>query len=136
MSEMSLTVVHSGEGHALDCKTPQGPVITFDADGGQHGATPMQHLLAAVGACALMDVGLILKKKRIQFRNLRAECVAQRADEGDAKPFLDLKLLFRVEGDVPDKAFQDAVKLSVEKYCSVEATLRRATPIAYEAKVG
>jgi len=136
MSEMSLTVTHTGKGFALDCTTPEGVPLRFDADGGTFGATPMQHLLAATGACALMDVNLILAKKRLTYSNLRVECVGERPSEGTPKPFHGIKLVFRVDGDVPQKAFDDAVRLSVEKYCSVEATLRKATPVAFEARVG
>ncbi len=136
MAEMRLTVTHTGKGSSLDCATPQGPVITFDGDGGPHGASPMQHLLASIGACALMDVDVILRKKRLTFSGLRVECVGARPDEGTPKPFQDVKLLFRVEGDVPAKAFDDAVRLSVEKYCSVGSTVRAGAPIAFEAKVG
>lgn len=136
MAEMKLTVTHTGKGNALDCATPEGPIITFDGSGGHHGASPMQHLLAAVGACALMDVDVILRKKRLEFRNLRVECAGQRPDEGTPKPFLGVKLVFQVEGDVPQKAFDDAVRLSVDKYCSVGETLRKGIPLAYEARVG
>ena len=136
MAEMKLTVTHTGAGYALDCATPEGAAMTFDADGGAHGGTPMQHLLAAAGACALMDVFHILRKKRLTFSNLRVECVGARPDAGDVKPFTEVKLLFRVDGDVPTKAFDDAVRLSVEKYCSVAETLKRSPPIRWEAKIG
>lgn len=135
MAEMRLTVTHSGKGNALDCLTPEGASITFDAGGGKHGGSPMQHLLAASGACALLDVQAILEKKRLTFSNLRVECVGTRTKVDQVNPFTDVKLVFRVEGDVPQKAFQDAVRLSVEKYCSVGATLARPTPIAFEAVV-
>lgn len=135
MSQMVLTVTHSGSGYALDCMTPQGASITFDADGGKHGGSPMQHLLAAAGACALMDVFHILKKKRLEFSNLRVDCVGERVEVGDPKPFTDLKLVFHVDGDVPEKAFQDAVRLSVEKYCSVSATIQGSPPVAWEARI-
>jgi putative redox protein len=136
MGEMRLIVTHTGKGHALDCLTPEGPVITFDGDGGRHGASPMQHLLASIGACALMDVDVILKKKRLEYTNLRVECVGKRPDEGTPKPFQGVTLVFRLDGDVPQKAFDDAVRLSVEKYCSVGATVTAGAPVAFEAKVG
>lgn len=135
MGEMKLTVAHTGTGNALDCATPDGHVLTFDS-AGRHGASPMQHLLASVGACALMDVDVILRKKRLEYRNLRVECVGQRPDEGTPKPFLGVNLVFRLEGDVPQKAFDDAVRLSVDKYCSVGETLRKGIPLTYEARVG
>jgi putative redox protein len=135
MAEMRLTVSHTGKGNQVEGKTPAGASLTFDGDGGDFGATPMQHLLAAVGACSLMDVDIILKKKRLTYANLRCECVGQRVDQGEPKPFTGVKLLFRVDGDVPAKAFEDAVRLSVEKYCSVGATIQAKAPVTWEAKV-
>lgn len=134
---MSLTVRHVGPGSAIECTTPQGVTMTFDdPDTGTHGGSPMQHVLAALGACALIEVEVILRKKRLTFSDLRVECVGERPDGVSPRPFLDLKLVFRVNGEVPQKAFDDAVRLSVEKYCSVGATLEKAAPIAHEAIVG
>lgn len=132
-----LTVTHTGRGHAMECATPEGVTMTFDsAEKDPHGATPMQHLLAAIGACSLLDVEVILRKKRLEFSNLRVECVGERPDEGNPKPFRDVRLVFRVDGDVPQKALEDAARLAVEKYCSVGDTIRHGAPIAFEARVG
>lgn len=96
----------------------------------------MQHFLAATGACAIMDVAYILRKKRIEFRDLRVTCEGERPDEGHPKPFTAMRLRFHVEGDVPAKAFDDAVRLAMERYCNVGATLRSAPLIGYDATVG
>ena len=135
MAEMRLTVKHTGEEHHLTCENDAGGKMAFDGGDGAWAPTPMQHLLAATGACALMDVDIILRKKRIAFSDLRVECVGQREKRGEVNPFTDIKLVFRVKGDVPEKAFTDAVRLSVEKYCSVGATLEKSVPVAWEAKL-
>ena len=133
---MRLTVTHTGTRDAMECTTPQGATMTFDnPDSGTHGGSPMQHLLAAVGACALMDVNVILRKKRLSFSNLRVECVGTRRDEPYPRLFTGLTLVFHVDGDVPAKAFEDAVRLSVETYCSVGGTIQEGAPIAYEARI-
>lgn len=137
MAEMRLTVRHTGQGSDMTCETPQGVTMRFaDPDASSFGPSPMQALLASLGACALLDVEVILRKKRLAFSDLRVECVGARPDDVHPRPFLDLKLVFHVQGDVPQKAFDDAVRLSVEKYCSVGATLAKGAPIAFEARVG
>ncbi len=135
MTELHLSLRHTGQGHAIEGEAPNGVHIAFDGEGGRAGATPMQHLLAAAGACALMDVAAILSKKRIAFRDLRVECAGERPDEGHPKPFRSMRLDFRVGGEVPVKAFEDAVRLAMEKYCNVGATLRASPTIAYGAAV-
>lgn len=132
---MRLTVKHTGEGHRITSENDAGGKMAFDGGDGAWAPTPMQHLLASLGACALMDVDVILRKKRLEFSDLRVECVGQREKRGEVNPFTDVKLVFRVNGNVPEKAFHDAVKLSVEKYCSVGATLEKSVTIAHEAKV-
>jgi putative redox protein len=136
MAEMRLSVKHTGDGHHITCENEAGGKMAFDGGDGAWAPTPMQHLLAAAGACALMDVEVILRKKRLAFRDLRVECVGQREKRGEVNPFTSMRLVFRVEGDVPAKAFEDAVRLSVEKYCSVGATIEKGVPIAHEAHVG
>lgn len=136
MAQMRLMVTHTGKGHAMECRTPQGALIGFDdTDAGTTGS-PVQHLVAALGACALYDVDVILRKKRLAFTDLRVECIADRPDEGTPKPLLSTKLVFHVNGDVPVKAFDDAVRLAVERYCSVGETIRKGAPISFEARVG
>src|SRR5207245_793119 len=104
MAEMRLTVRHTLDGDAMECATPQGGTIRFDgSEGPTQTGSPVQHLLAAIGACALLDVHTILQKKRLAYSDLRVECVAQRPDEGTPKPLLDVKLVFHVKGDVPQK---------------------------------
>lgn len=136
MLETRLTVTHTGKGHAMECRTPEGALIAFDeTDAGTTGS-PVQHLVASIGACALYDVDVILRKKRLAFSNLRVECVAARREDPLPRIVTGVKLTFRVEGDVPAKVFDDVVKLSVDKYCSVAGTITAGAPVAYEAVVG
>lgn len=137
MGDMRLTVQHLGKGSAMECRTPQGATITFDdPDEGTHGGSPMQHLLSAIGACALMDVDTILRKKRLTFSNLRVECVGGRREDPFPRVFTGVKLTFRVEGDVPPNVFLDVVKLASTKYCSVAGTVREGAGVDVEAIVG
>lgn len=124
LTELRLAVRHTGDGHKIVADTLTAGELTFDGDGGTFGASPMQHLLAALGACTLMDIAIILRKKRIAFADLWVEAIGTRPDEGHPKPFTGIRLAFHVSGDVPAKAFEDAVRLSFEKYCNVGATLR------------
>lgn len=136
MSVMDLTVRHLGKGSAMECTTPLGVTMTFDdPDKGRHGASPVEHLLASIGACALVDVGNILVKKRLTFRNLRVRCTGTRRDEPPPRVFVDVKLLFEVDGEVPERVFREVVGRSVDMYCSVAGTLVGGTPVAYEAAV-
>lgn len=135
MSRLRLDIRHTGEGHRITTRAPTGGELTFDGEGGTFGATPMEHLLASLGACTLMDVAIILRKKRIAFEDLRVEAIGARADEGHPTPFTEIRLVFHVDGDVPAKAFDDAVRLSFETYCNVGATLRAGLVPTFETQI-
>lgn len=135
MAQKRLTLTHTGTGMVMEARTSSGIALTVDGDG-EAAASPMELLLAACGACALVDVDIILRKKRLAFSDLRVECVGTRPDEGTPRPYRDIQLVFSVNGDVPAKAFDDAVRLSVEKYCSVGETIRNGAPVRFEARVG
>lgn len=135
MNIMRIEARHIGKGHAVEAHAPDGKLLQFDGEGGSFGPTPMQHLLAAVGACSVMDVAHILDKKRIAYSDLRVECIGERPDAGHPRPFESVKLVFHVRGDVPQKALDEAARLSVEKYCNVGATLGKALRVGFDAIV-
>ena len=60
--------------------------------------------------------------------------VRAHAEKAAAPPrvFTDIKLQYRVAGNVTRKAVEDAVRLSEEKYCSVAAMLNKTARISYE----
>lgn len=134
---MELTVVHLDPSRdAMECVTPAGVTMRFDnPDTGNSGASPMEHLLAALGACALVDVGIVLRKKRLTFRDLRVMCVGDRREGAYPRVFTGVKLRFEVGGPVPKTAFDEAVKLSVEKYCSAAGTVREGAAVSFDAVV-
>jgi putative redox protein len=93
-----------------------------------NGATPMELLAAALGACTAMDVASILQKMRQPLEEFRVEVRGERADE-HPKRFLSLEVVYHLKGALDEKKVARAIQLSEERYCSVEATLRPAVPI-------
>ena len=100
---------------------------TSEENGGSnYGARPMQLLLSALGGCSAIDVVSILKKQRQPIRDFKVTIQGER--EKDAVPSLwtSVHLRFDLSGAIePEKAWR-ACELSVNKYCSVAETLRRA----------
>jgi putative redox protein len=121
-------------------QNPRGDRITIEAhnnvplesDPASVGLGPMEVLLAAVGSCTAVDVQDIMKKKRtplssyhIEIEGIRAETIPKRY----------IKIIMRHIGqgeNVSQEAFQKAVQLSFEKYCSVASSLRQ--DIEFELK--
>ncbi len=97
--------------------------------------SPMQLVLTAVGACAAVDMVQILKKKRKTVNDLQIEAEGIRREEYP-KRFTTINLrftLFSPDTSVAD--FEKVVKLGVEKYCSVSASLAPDIEIISTAEV-
>lgn len=90
------------------------------------GPSPMQALLAAVGACAAMDVISILEKKRQPVESYSVEVSGERPPEGTyPRPWQAMRVVHRLKGKgIDPSAVERALQLSDEKYCSVMETLR------------
>lgn len=94
------------------------------------GNSPMELVLIGLCGCTGYDVASILGKKREPFTSLEVRAEAERA----ATPptvYTEIRLVYRVGGNVSHKAVEDAVRLSEEKYCSVAAMLHNTVKISY-----
>lgn len=87
---------------------------------------PMQGLLMSLGTCSGIDIVSILEKQRQDFSAFSLEVHGER--EKDKVPALWIKahVRFVLQGNVDADKAARAAALSMEKYCSVAETLRRA----------
>lgn len=106
-----------------------------------HGPTdknsfsPMQLLLAATGACAAVDIIEILKKKRKTVWDLQIKSEGSRREE-IPKRFEQISLHFILYSpNTKDDEFLKVVRLGVEKYCSVSASLSPDIALTYSVEV-
>ena len=100
------------------------------------GFGPMQSLLAAFGGCSTIDVVSILKKQRQILDNVKITVTAERHKGVTPSLYSEVHAHFRLYGNIDIDKAEKAVSLSVEKYCSVAETLRRAgAKITYSFEV-
>ena len=104
--------------------------IVMDAGPEKTGNSPMELVLLALCGCTASDVVGILRKKREKFTGLEVRADAERAD-GYPAVYTSIHLTYLVRGSVSQKAMEDAVRLSKEKYCSVSAMLEKTAKITY-----
>jgi putative redox protein len=108
----------SGNSMQIDIPVEQGGTGT--------GMRPMQTVLAALVGCSTVDVVKILQKQRQQITSLKIEVDGEREEGKEPSLWKEVWLRFILDGNVdPAKAFR-AAELSMNKYCSVAETLRRA----------
>ncbi|HET9886065.1 MAG TPA: OsmC family protein [bacterium] len=105
-----------------------------EASGGcDAGSRPKELVLFALGGCTAFDVAEILRKRRLDVRSFTIDLEAEEADT-QPRVFTKIQLTYNVEGEgVQPSDLELAIHLSLEKYCSVSAMLRRAVPIHWRA---
>lgn len=113
--------------------TGQPPIVV---DGDTRVATsPVQLLLLAGASCTGTDVVEILEKMRIVLRTLEIEVEGTRREDYPRR-FTAMHFRFRVGGDGVDEAkVRRAVELSLEKYCSVMASLAPDIRVTYDLTI-
>jgi putative redox protein len=133
-----MRVVLDRVGHAaFEARAGSGGTLVVDGApniGGEgRGMRPMELLLAAVASCSAMDViHILVNKQKEPLEHLRIEIEGHRRDEVPS-PFERMKLVFIARGNVDPRKLERAVSLSVEKYCSVRATLGNVE-VTWEAR--
>ncbi len=116
-----------------------GHTLNMDADdvsGGQNsGFRPMELLLVGFGGCSGMDVISILRKKRQPVAGLEINVSGEKTDDYP-KVYKKVHIEYVVKGrGIEKEAVERAIKLSLEKYCSVGATLAKAGSITHSYKI-
>jgi len=118
-------VGESGTGHA----------IVLDAapeDGGTNmGMRPMELLVVAIGSCSGMDIVSVLQKKRQKITDCTVHISGEKESDYPHR-FVSIDVQWIITGEkVSEEAVKHAVDLSMEKYCSVKATLEHSAKISF-----
>lgn len=107
-----------------------GPEVVIDGDN-TAGPGPMLNLLLAAAACSGSDVVGILEKMRVVLRELRIEVGGVRREQ-EPRRYTAIHFDFHLAADGLDETrARRAIDLSLEKYCSVVASLAPDTKITY-----
>lgn len=90
---------------------------------GRPGISPMELLLAGLAGCTGVDVALILGKQRQPLDDFQVRVRGKRADQ-HPKVYTEIVIEYLLWGEgLSEKAIEQAIALSEEKYCSASAML-------------
>jgi putative redox protein len=111
------------------------PEILVDGDS-VAATSPVELLLVAAATCTASDIVIILQKQRVTLEGLE---IAVRGTRRETEPrrYTAIEFRFAVRGaGVDEVKTRRAIDLSLEKYCSVVASLAPDIAISYDVAIG
>jgi putative redox protein len=116
-----------------------GHAIVMDSDpevgGHNSGPKPMELLLIGIGGCSGMDVVSILKKKRQDITGIEVNVRGEEAEDYPKK-YTAVTIEFVVRGrNISEDAVKKAIDLSMNKYCSVKATIEGSAKVNFSYRI-
>jgi putative redox protein len=118
---MTVELVWDGE---LKFSADTGKTTVLFDSAGDAGPSPVQALVASLGACMGMDLVHFLDRSRVPADALKVTLVVQRAPDHPRR-VVAVELAAAVHGRASDEVVARGLALSREKYCSVWASLRQ-----------
>jgi len=110
------------------------PSIAMDGDS-KMATSPVELLLVAAAGCTGADIVGILEKMRVELRTLDMNVEGTRRDEHPRR-FTAVHFRFRASGaGIDETKVRRAVDLSLEKYCTVMASLAPDIRVSYDVAI-
>ncbi|MEM7658690.1 MAG: OsmC family protein [Bacteroidota bacterium] len=139
MSLMNIRMERQNQAFHFQATNETGAHLQLDGSAGiggeNKGFSPMQSLLAAIGACSAIDIGLILQKQKQVIEDFAMDIQGERTPVADANIFTAIHIQYGFTGDLDAKKVRRAIDLSLEKYCSVAKMLEKTASITYSFTV-
>lgn len=116
--------------YGFEATDENGLKVRYDnapGSGGQlFGISPMKGLLMSLCTCSGIDVVLILNKKRQEITSFSIEVDGEREENKVPALWQKAHMKFILTGAIEEAKAIRAIELSINNYCSVAETLRRA----------
>lgn len=132
---MEVNLTRVDQDFHFEATGSSGVVLNIDGSpeiGGHNaGARPMEMLLMGLGGCSAIDIIQILKKKRQQIDSFKINVKAERVLGEVPSLFKAIHIHFILGGPLEEQKVQQAIQLSMDKYCSVAMILYKTATIDY-----
>ncbi len=124
----------------FEARDAYGHTVRLDSSpesGGENfGVRPMQMLLMGLGGCSGIDIVSILKKQRQVVEGFNMFIEGDREQGTEPSLWTTINIVFELKGDIDLEKAKRACELSMDKYCSAAATLRKAgARISWEVRI-
>lgn len=123
----------------FELSNEEGRIVQTDgsvAIGGKgNGMRPKELLLMAAASCSTIDVVMVLKKMRQQLDDISVETDGEWEKSDEHTVLKKLHLRYKLLGNIKPQKAVEAVKMSLEKYCSVTKTLEKSAEITFSVEL-
>lgn len=119
-----------------EATNPAGLSVRIDMrePGVKKDQSPTELLLSSLSGCAAVDIVIILQKRKKNIIDFLIETTGTRREEAPRR-YTDIHTKFIITSpDVTEEELNKAAGLSLEKYCSVAATLNSNITFSVEVK--
>lgn len=133
IQNMKISLKRLNDNYLFETKNERGNIVLLDNKSEEEpkGSSPMDLILRGIAGCSSIDVVMILKKQQHELEDLQVEVEGFREEGAIPNVFKKIHLNFILKGDIPAAKVERAVKLSMDKYCSVSKMLEKAAEISY-----
>ena len=132
---MKLELNRREKPYVFELENENGTICKIDSSkdiGGKNkGLTPMELLAGALAACISIDVLMILNKQRIEPKKYAVSVDAIKKNSVPS-PFEKIHLVFSIDAEIDLSKVERAIQLSIDKYCSVKASLSSKIDVTHQ----
>jgi len=125
-----IVIKRTDNAYGFEASDEMGHIAHMDAaeaiGGHNSGFRPMQTLLMGLGGCGGVDILSILRKQKQDVTDFSMVINGERETGKEPALWRSVHINFSFSGSVDKEKADKACALSLEKYCSVAATLRAA----------
>tara|TARA_B100001027_G_scaffold215710_1_gene190257 strand:- start:66 stop:482 length:417 start_codon:yes stop_codon:yes gene_type:complete len=110
-------------------------IIDMYAKDKKENLSPMELLLSAVTTCAAVEVVSMIKKRRRDFKDIKAKSSGVRA-ETHPMYYKEIQVMYLIySSDLKDNEAERFISLALTKYCSVGSSIRKDTKVNHSFKI-
>ena len=110
-------------------------IIDMYAKEKKKNLSPMELLLSAVTTCAAVEVVSMIKKRKRDFKDIKAESTGVRADSHPMY-YKKIHVMYKIySSDLKDNEADRFITLALTKYCSVGSSIRKDTNVNHSFKI-
>ena len=126
MKKYSVVVSRNDDGSTFKASNSDGYEVSLNGlsrDDSGKGISPMEMMLTAAGGCAAIDVVCLLKQGGITLDEFAVQVNGARNMKELPAYFREVEFKFSAKANVGAAEVEEAIELSLQKYCTVGRTL-------------